>query len=231
MENKTWHDIIGPLKQTDSFRHAYMYQDERRRAGDIIYPKREDIFNAFKYTAFDNLKVVILGQDPYHEPGQAMGLSFSVPVGIPVPPSLQNIYTELKNDIPGFVVPDHGNLIPWARQGVLLLNSVLTVKAHQAFSHKDQGWEEFTDGVIKAINDSSENVVFLLWGSPARRKGAGIDRTKHLVLETVHPSPLSAYRGFFGCHHFSTANKYLSEHGKAPIDWQLPVHLNGDEIL
>ena len=231
MENRSWHDIISPLKQTDSFRHAYMYQDERRKAGDIIYPRREDIFNAFKYTSFDNLKVVILGQDPYHEPGQAMGLSFSVPVGIPIPPSLGNIYTELKDDIPGFIIPEHGNLIPWARQGVLLLNSVLTVEAHQAFSHKNQGWEVFTDGVIKAINDSTENVVFLLWGSPARQKGAGIDRHKHLVLETVHPSPLSAYRGFFGCHHFSMANKYLKEHGKAPINWQLPVHLEEDEAL
>ena len=218
----TWHDIIGPLKQTDSFRHAYQFQMERRRLGEEIYPRSEDVFNAFKYTAFDDLKVVILGQDPYHEPGQAMGLSFSVPFSVPVPPSLQNIYKELSNDIPGFIIPNHGNLIPWAKQGVLLLNSVLTVNAHQAFSHQGQGWEEFTDGVIKAINANSENIVFLLWGSPARKKGAGIDRSRHLVLETVHPSPLSAYRGFFGCHHFSKCNEYLREHNKHEIDWSLP---------
>ena len=169
MENRSWHDIIGPLKETDSFRHAYCYQEERRRAGDIIYPKKEDIFNAFKYTSFDNLKIVILGQDPYHEPGQAMGLSFSVPVGVQIPPSLENIYKELMSDIPGFKIPNHGNLVSWAKQGVLLLNSVLTVKAHQAFSHKNQGWEEFTDGVIKAINDSADNIVFMLWGTPARQ--------------------------------------------------------------
>lgn len=221
----TWHDIIGPLKNTNAFRHAYMFQEERRRAGDIIYPARADIFNAFKYTDFDKLKVVIIGQDPYHEPGQAMGLSFSVPAGIPVPPSLVNIYKELSDDIPGFVVPNHGNLIPWAEQGVLLLNSVLTVKAHQAFSHQGQGWEEFTDGVIREIDSACNNLVFLLWGSPARRKGAGIDRSKHLVLETVHPSPLSAYRGFFGCHHFSKANQYLLDHGKTPINWCLPLNI------
>lgn len=218
----TWHDIIGPLKQTDSFRHAYQFQMERRRLGEKIYPRSEDVFNAFEYTAFDDLKVVIIGQDPYHEPGQAMGLAFSVPFSVPVPPSLQNIYKELSNDIPGFIIPNHGNLIPWAKQGVLLLNSVLTVKAHQAFSHQGQGWEEFTDGVIKAINANSENIVFLLWGSPARKKGAGIDRSRHLVLETVHPSPLSAYRGFFGCHHFSKCNEYLREHNKQEIDWSLP---------
>ena len=219
----TWHDIIGPLKQTDAFKHAYMYQEERRKAGDVIYPARENIFNAFKLTSFENLKVVILGQDPYHEPGQAMGLSFSVPRGIMIPPSLQNIYKCLESDIPGFVSPSHGDLTPWAEQGVLLLNSVLTVKAHQAFSHKGQGWEEFTDDVIKTINDKCENLVFMLWGSPARQKGAVVDKTRHLVLETVHPSPLSAYRGFLTCHHFSLCNQYLTDHGKEPIDWQLPL--------
>lgn len=231
MENRTWHDVIGPLKSEECFKHAYGYQEERRKAGDIIYPKREDIFNAFKYTPFSSLKVVILGQDPYHEPGQAMGLSFSVPAGIPIPPSLQNIYKELESDIEGFNAPEHGNLIPWARQGVLLLNSVLTVKAHQAFSHKGQGWEEFTDDVIKTIDESCENIVFLLWGSPARKKGERIDRSKHLVLETVHPSPLSAYRGFFGCHHFSKANEYLIAHGKEPIDWRLPLRIDDSVVL
>lgn len=224
MNDRTWHDIIGPLKMSDSFQRAYRFQEERRRAGDIIYPDRENIFNAFKYTAFSSLKVVILGQDPYHEPGQAMGLSFSVPVGVDIPPSLQNIYKELESDIPGFVAPEHGDLTYWAKQGVLLLNSVLTVKAHQAFSHSGQGWEEFTDDVIKTINAECNNLVFLLWGSPARKKGAEIDRNRHLVLETVHPSPLSAYRGFFGCHHFSRTNDYLIAHGKTPIDWQIPIH-------
>ena len=227
----TWHDLIGPLKNTESFQHVMSFVAQRRAAGDVIYPADCDIFNAFKYTSPDKLKVVILGQDPYHEPGQAMGLSFSVPVGVPVPPSLRNIYRELKDDMPGFSIPDHGCLIPWARQGVLLLNAVLTVKAGEAFSHHNQGWEIFTDGVIKAINDNCENVVFMLWGAAARAKCAHVDRRKHLVLECAHPSPLSANRGFFGCHHFSRANAYLHAHNKTTVNWQLPLYLDGSEIL
>lgn len=228
---KTWHDIIGPLKATEGFKHAFEFVKQRRAAGDVIYPTEANVFNAFKYTPFNKLKVVILGQDPYHEPNQAMGLSFSVPVGTQVPPSLVNIYKELKDDIPGFTVPNHGNLIPWARQGVLLLNTVLTVQAGEANSHQGQGWEEFTDGVIAAINENCENVVFLLWGKPASLKGAHIDRNKHLVLEAPHPSPLSAYRGFIGCKHFSQANTYLLQNGKTPVNWQLPVYLDGTEEL
>lgn len=226
-----WKDIIGPLKNTETFRHAYAYQKARRAAGIEVFPPQKDIFNAFAFTPFDRVKVVIIGQDPYQTPGYAMGLSFSVNVGVEIPRSLKNIYKELSTDIPGFVIPDHGNLIPWARQGVLLLNSVLTVEKGESNSHQHQGWEEFTDGVIKAINDKCENIVFMLWGKPAQQKGAQIDTYKHCVLKTAHPSPLSASRGFFGCHHFSAANKYLVLHHKKPVDWQLPLHLDGTEEL
>ncbi len=228
---QTWHDVIGPLKQTDYFQHALAYVAQHRQAGEAIYPPDHDIFNAFKYTPFDHLKAVIVGQDPYHQPGQAMGLSFSVPVGCPVPPSLQNIYRELASDVPGFTVPQHGCLIPWARQGVLLLNSILTVRDSNPLSHRSIGWEQFTDAVIAAINEKAQGVVFLLWGKSARIKGQGIDRRRHLVLEAAHPSPLSASRGFFGCRHFSQANAYLHAQGKSPINWQLPVFLDGSERL
>ena len=171
---------------------------------------------------------MIIGQDPYHEPNQAMGLSFSVPVGTKTPPSLINIYKELLTD---FKIPNHGNLIPWARQGVLLLNSVLTVRRGEANSHANCGWEAFTDGVIKSIGENLSGVVFMLWGSPARKKARLIDTSRNLVLEAAHPSPLSAYRGFFGCHHFSKANSYLISQGKKPIDWQLPLNLDGSEEL
>lgn len=228
---KSWHDLIGPLKQTAAFKNAYAYANAQRQLGKEVYPKAGDEFNAFVYTPLSKLKVVIMGQDPYHEPNQAMGLSFSVPVGTKVPPSLVNIYKELQADIPNFAIPNHGNLIPWARQGVLLLNACLTVTRGQANSHANQGWEEFTDGVISAINQNCENLVFLLWGRPAREKGRNIDRAKHLVLEAAHPSPLSAYKGFFGCRHFSKANEYLSAHGKEPIDWRLPLFLDGSEEL
>lgn len=227
----TWKDIIGPLKNTETFRHAYAYQKARRASGVEVFPPQKDIFNAFAYTPFDRLKVVIIGQDPYQTPGFAMGLAFSVNVGVEIPRSLQNIYKELTTDIPGFQAPDHGNLVPWARQGVLLLNSVLTVDSGESNSHQHQGWEEFTDGVIRAINDRCDHVVFMLWGKPAQLKGAKIDPFKHCILKTAHPSPLSASRGFFGCHHFSAANKYLVSHGKKPIDWQLPLHLDGTEEL
>lgn len=226
-----WADIIGPFKKTPEFIHAYNYQKERRAQGFNVLPPQKDIFNAFVYTPFDKLKVAILGQDPYPTPGVAMGLSFSVHTGTRVPQSLNNIYKELCNDIPGYKVPDHGNLIPWARQGVLLLNSVLTVEAGESNCHKGQGWEKFTDDVIKAINDMCNNIVFILWGRDAQVKGAQIDPNKHLILKSAHPSPMSASRGFFGNHQFSTTNQYLLEHGKKPIDWQLPLHLEGDEEL
>ena len=183
-----------------------------------VYPSMYDIFNAFKNTPFDEIKVVLIGQDPYHEPGQAMGLSFSVPDGEKIPPSLINIYKELQSET-GITPKDSGNLTGWASQGVLLLNTVLTVRAHQANSHKGKGWEQFTDSVIKKISDKKENVVFFLWGANARAKKQFIDKTKHLVLECAHPSPLSAYNGFFGCGHFNRANEYLISHGKKPVDW------------
>jgi uracil-DNA glycosylase len=183
-----------------------------------IYPPMYDIFNSMKLTSFDSVKVVLLGQDPYHNQGQAMGLSFSVPDGMDVPPSLVNIYKELRAET-GMEIPKSGNLIGWAKQGVLLLNAVLTVREHSANSHKGKGWEAFTDGIIKKISDKKQGVVFLLWGGNARSKKSLIDGKKHLILETVHPSPLSAYNGFFGCGHFTKTNEYLIEQGKTPIKW------------
>ena len=178
------------------------------------------------------LKVVIIGQDPYHEKGQAMGLSFSVPVGTPIPPSLRNIYRELQSDIPGFEIPNHGNLIPWARQGVLLLNAVLSVDENMAGSHRGIGWEEFTDDVIMTLNEKCDNLVFILWGGYAQKKGSRIDPSKHLILTGAHPSPLSANRGgFFGNHYFSRTNQYLLSKYISPIDWRLPLFLDGSEEL
>lgn len=185
----------------------------------IVYPSAGRIFAAFDACPFDKVKVVILGQDPYHEPGQANGLCFSVNDGTPLPPSLQNIYKEISSDT-GVTPYASGNLRRWSDQGVLLLNSTLTVSAGQAGSHQGRGWEEFTDAVIRHLSDEREGIVFMLWGNYARRKGASIDRSKHLVLESAHPSPLSAHRGFFGNHHFSRANDYLRAHGQAPIDWR-----------
>ncbi len=186
----------------------------------IVYPDMHDIFNALKYTPYTDVKVVIIGQDPYHEVGQAHGLSFSVKKGIEIPPSLMNIYKELKDDV-GFEIPNHGYLEAWARQGVLLLNNVLTVRKGEANSHKGCGWEIFTDRVIEILNNHNKPIVFLLWGSNAQTKEHLITNPKHLILKTVHPSPLSAYRGFFGCKHFSQANRYLQQTGQMPINWEL----------
>ena len=188
-----------------------------KEAGKIIYPSGKNIFNAFNTTPLDQVKVVILGQDPYHGPDQAHGLSFSVPKGTRVPPSLVNIYKELAADI-GINTPQHGNLKQWANQGILLLNSVLTVEQAQAATHQKRGWEKFTDAVVKLINKECQRVVFLLWGSYAQKKGQDIDRNKHLVLTAPHPSPLSAHRGFLGCKHFSQTNQYLQQHDQSPID-------------
>lgn len=226
-----WSAIIGSLKNKEYFTHAISFVKAKRAEGETVYPPEADVFNAFKYTPFETLKVIILGQDPYHEEGEAMGLSFSVPVGIRKPPSLQNIYKELQSEYADFIIPDHGNLIPWARQGVLLLNSTLTVTQGKAGSHRGQGWEEFTDDVVKNISQTADGLVFLLWGNYARSKAALIDRQKHLVLECAHPSPFSASQGFFGCGHFRKANEYLAAKGKRPIDWRLPLHLDGDEEL
>ena len=226
-----WKDIIGTLKQKDHFKNAFAYQKSLRSQGVTVYPPEKDMFNAFVYTNPDNLKVVIIGQDPYHEEGEAMGLSFSVPVGIKIPPSLRNIYKELTLEYPSYVVPNHGNLIAWARQGVLLLNSVLSVTAQNANSHAGRGWEEFTDDVIKELSEKLDGLVFMLWGASAIKKGMVIDSSRHLVLTSVHPSPLSAHRGFFGCGHFVKANEYLEGKGKKTVDWQLPEYLCGSEEL
>ncbi|MBI2520796.1 MAG: uracil-DNA glycosylase [Bdellovibrio sp.] len=186
----------------------------------IIYPHGRDIFNAFNFTPFDQVKVVIIGQDPYHGPGQAHGLCFSVLPDIPIPPSLANIYKEISDEFQT-PVPNHGCLIDWAKQGVLLLNTTLTVEQHRAMSHAGKGWEKFTDRVVEVLNSYRQNLVFLLWGSHAQKKAQNVDRKKHLVLTAPHPSPLSAYRGFFGCGHFKVANQYLNDQGAHAINWSV----------
>lgn len=216
--DNSWREHIGAEFEkpyfsalTDFVRHEY--------TTTTCYPPGSLIFNAFNLCPFDRVKVVIIGQDPYHEPGQAQGLSFSVPEGVPFPPSLQNIFKEIQLDL-GKPMPPTGNLTRWAEQGVLLLNATLTVRAHQAASHQRHGWEQFTDAAIRALNAERESLVFILWGGYARSKAQLIDRSRHLVLESVHPSPLSANRGgWFGNHHFSQCNAYLREHGEQEIDW------------
>lgn len=217
----TWTDVLAVEKQQDYFIQTMQYVAQRRAQGVTVYPPANDVFNAFKSTTYDNVKVVIIGQDPYHGPNQAHGLCFSVMPGVKSPPSLVNIYKELANDVPGFQIPNHGYLQSWAEQGVLLLNTVLTVEQGQAHSHKHLGWEQFTDRVIQGLSEKSEGIVFLLWGSHAQKKGQTIDRNKHFVLTAPHPSPLSAHRGFFGCHHFSKTNELLQQQGKKPINWNL----------
>lgn len=210
----------------DEFDKPYMqglreFLREEKRRGKQIFPPGDRIFNALDSTPLDRVKVVILGQDPYHGPGQAHGLCFSVQPGVPLPPSLRNIYKEIASDL-GVTMGRSGFLQSWADQGVLLLNAVLTVEAGQAGSHQGRGWEQFTDRVIEILNEQREHLVFLLWGSHAQRKGRIIDRQRHLVLQSPHPSPLSASRGFFGCRHFSHSNDYLRRHGREPVDWQVP---------
>lgn len=216
----TWHDVLGPEKSQPYFT-ALTQKVEDARNRTVVYPAEEDVYNALTLTPLDKVNVVILGQDPYHGAGQAHGLCFSVQHGVKVPPSLKNMYKELVDDIDGFRLPEHGNLAYWAEQGVLLLNTVLTVEEGKAHSHAKFGWERFTDAIIDAVNQYRHNVVFLLWGSHAQKKGANIDASKHHVLTAPHPSPLSAHRGFFGCKHFSQANQWLAEHGKPPVDWQV----------
>jgi uracil-DNA glycosylase len=218
----TWKAVLADEFSKDYILALKSFLLQRKQQGGVIYPPGSQIFNALDHTPFDKVKVVILGQDPYHGPGQAHGLCFSVQAGVATPPSLQNIYKEIEKDL-GIRQPPHGCLMAWADQGVLLLNSVLTVEATQAGSHQGKGWEIFTDRIIRELNQQREHLVFLLWGSYAQKKGAIIDRSRHLVLESPHPSPLSAHRGFFGNRHFSRANIYLAEHGVSPIDWQLPV--------
>ena len=214
-----WKTIIGAEFEKEYYRKLGKFVNYEYQKG-TVYPEKDDIFTAFRLTPLSKVKVVILGQDPYHEPGQAHGLAFSVKPGVEIPPSLVNIYKELHDDL-GCYIPDNGFLGKWAEQGVLLLNTVLTVRAHQALSHRGVGWETFTDAVIAAVNRIDRPIVFLLWGSPAQRKAEMLNNPNHLVLKAPHPSPLSAYRGFFGCKHFSTTNRFLSEHGVEPIDWQI----------
>lgn len=216
-----WKARIGDYLERPEMRALADFLRTEKRAGKEIYPPGPEIFAAFDHTPFEAVRVVILGQDPYHGPGQAHGLCFSVRPGVPVPPSLDNIFKEITRDL-GIPRPDHGCLTPWADRGVLLLNAVLTVERGQAGSHQGKGWEGFTDAAIEALNREREGIVFLLWGSYAQRKGRLIDIRRHHVLTAVHPSPLSAYRGFIGCGHFSAANAWLQREGMAPIDWSLP---------
>lgn len=218
---ETWQQVLGAEKAQPYFQQLLARIRAERERGDVIFPPAPEVFNALKLTEFGNVRVVILGQDPYHNVGQAHGLAFSVREGVQIPPSLVNIYKELGDDIAGFTAPTHGCLNRWAEQGVLLLNTTLTVRAHEANSHAQYGWQTFTDRVIEQVNQHREHVVFLLWGSHAQKKAAMIDRRKHLILTAPHPSPLSAYRGFFGCKHFSQTNAYLREHGQPEIDWQI----------
>ena len=212
-----WKDILAPEFEKPYFEQLTRFvRDEY--AAHRIYPRGSNIFRAFDKCPFDKVKVVIIGQDPYHGPGQAHGLCFSVADGVPFPPSLQNIFKEVHSDT-GAEIPLSGNLDRWAEQGVLLLNAVLTVREHEAASHAGKGWEQFTDAVVRAVAERKEGVVYMLWGSYAQRKGAIADPSRNLILKAVHPSPLSAYRGFLGCRHFSQANNYLESIGKEPILW------------
>ncbi|MDD3174614.1 MAG: uracil-DNA glycosylase [Herbinix sp.] len=217
--NNDWMEAIGREFQLPYYRELYQFvKSEYGRY--LIYPNADDIFNAFHFTPLSQVKVVILGQDPYHNDGQAHGLCFSVKPEVEIPPSLVNIYKELQDDM-GCYIPDNGYLEQWAKQGVLLLNTVLTVRAHQANSHQGKGWEQFTNAVIQAVNTQDRPIVFLLWGRPAQKKKAMLSNQKHLILEAPHPSPLSAYRGFFGSKPFSKANEFLIKNGIEPINWQI----------
>ena len=215
-----WLEAVGGEFKKPYYKNLYEFV-KNEYSTHVVYPPSEDIFNALHFTPLKDVKVLILGQDPYHEPGQAHGLSFSVlPGKADTPPSLQNIYKELNDDL-GCYIPNNGYLKKWADQGVLMLNTVLTVRAHAANSHQGKGWEQFTDAIIRAVNKKDEPVVYMLWGRPAQMKRSMLNNPKHLVLTAPHPSPLSAYRGFFGCKHFSKANEFLKANGVEPIDWQI----------
>lgn len=214
-----WLPALNKEFKKDYYKKLYKFVNDEYRTR-TIYPPANDIFNAFHLTPLSEVKVVILGQDPYHNVNQAHGLSFSVKPGEDIPPSLQNIYKELNSDL-GCYIPNNGFLQKWAKEGVLLLNTVLTVRAHQANSHQGRGWEQFTDAVIEAVNNEDRPIVFMLWGRPAQMKAAMLNNPKHLILKAPHPSPLSAYRGFFGCRHFSKANEFLKSNGIEPVDWQI----------
>ena len=214
-----WLDAVGPEFEKPYYLALRKFLIGEYRTG-TVYPAADDIFNAFHFTPLSKVKVLLLGQDPYHNVGQAIGMSFAVPPGQETPPSLVNIYKELNSDL-GIDIPNSGDISKWAEEGVLLLNAVLTVRAHNANSHRGQGWEMFTDAVIESVNALDRPIVYLLWGRPAQEKKRMLNNPKHLVLEAPHPSPLSAHRGFFGCKHFSKANKFLEQNGIAPIDWKI----------
>ncbi|WP_066092379.1 uracil-DNA glycosylase [Xanthomonas massiliensis] len=226
----SWKARVGDWLLRPEMRELAVFLRQRRDAGVRIFPPARKIFAAFDATPFEAVKVVILGQDPYHGYGQAHGLCFSVLPGVPVPPSLVNIFKEIQDEL-GIAPPDHGCLLPWARRGVLLLNAVLTVEEGRAGSHQGKGWEGFTDHVIRTLSAEREGLVFLLWGSYAQAKGRVIDTRRHKVLKAPHPSPLSAYRGFFGCGHFAAANEYLQRRGQAPVDWSLPPRAQVEAML
>ncbi len=216
----SWKALLQPEFERDYMRQLRAFLLQEKQAGKQVFPAGRDMFNALNSTPFDQVRVVILGQDPYHGPGQAHGLCFSVQPGVEIPPSLRNIYKELASDL-GIAPARHGCLQSWAAQGVLLLNAVLSVEAGRAGSHQGRGWEQFTDRIIALLNERREHLVFMLWGSHAQKKGQFIDRSRHLVLESPHPSPLSASRGFLGNRHFSRANQYLQAQGRAPADWRV----------
>lgn len=214
-----WAEKLKPEYAKPYYRDLYNKVKEEYST-HLVFPPSEDIFNAFHFTPLNEVKVVILGQDPYHNVGQAHGLCFSVKPDVEIPPSLVNIYKELQDDL-GCYIPNNGYLTKWAGQGVMMLNTVLTVRAHQANSHQGIGWEQFTDAAIRILNEEDRPIVYLLWGSPAQKKAQMLNNPKHLILKAPHPSPLSAYRGFFGCHHFSKTNEFLKANGLEPIDWQI----------
>ena len=220
MTIRDWSKYLSVEKEKEYFRNLYTFLNNRSTFD--VYPPRGSWFKAFEYSSFTSSKVIILGQDPYHGEGQAEGLSFSVPKGITIPPSLRNIYKELNSDEVDFSQPEHGNLVSWAQQGVLLLNSVLTVEKNSPAAHANQGWEIFTDQVIRILNDNKQHLVFILWGAYANKKSKLIDLDRHLILSSPHPSPFSAHKGFFGCKHFSQANEYLLSTKQQPISWSIP---------
>lgn len=219
--HESWKVVLADEFEKPYFTELKRFLIQEKTSGKIIYPPGSLIFNAFNSTPFDKVRVVILGQDPYHGAGQAHGLCFSVQHGIKPPPSLVNIYKELQSDIPGFQIPNHGNLQKWTTQGVFLLNAILTVQANQPASHQKKGWEEFTNAVIQHLSKERNNLIFLLWGAFAQQKSVLIDEQKHTILKAAHPSPFSAYNGFFGCKHFSKTNEILTQLGQTPIDWQV----------
>lgn len=216
----SWQMVLGQELEQPYMQQLKAFLQAEKQAGKEIFPPGPLIFNAFNHTPFDQVRVVIIGQDPYHGPGQAHGLSFSVPAGVPLPPSLRNIFQEIESDL-GVTMSGNGDLTSWADQGVLLLNATLTVESGKANAHQGRGWELFTDAAIRALNAQRDGLVFVLWGSFAQKKGAVIDASRHLVLKSAHPSPLSAYRGFWNQHQFSTINRYLQDRGQAPINWVL----------